>query len=180
MTRPHTSAGTSYGDPGNRDEGVVDGRPAATAGEAGALEPEVTASRRKNMKAIGPKDTQPEMRVRRILHREGFRYRLHAKGLPGRPDIVFPARRKIIEIRGCFWHQHPDPNCKNNAVPATRRDWWSQKLAGNVLRDQRNLAALEARAWDVLVVWGCEVGRPDIAARLFAFLGPAGHAPEAR
>lgn len=135
---------------------------------------DVSPSRRRNMGAVRGKDTAPELRVRRTLHAAGYRYRLHVRDLPGRPDIVFPTRRKIIEIRGCFWHRHPDPGCRNAVLPATRREWWAEKLDANVARDDRNLRALEAAGWSVLVVWECECREETaLQARLSAFLGPA-------
>jgi DNA mismatch endonuclease Vsr len=133
----------------------------------------VSEARRRNMQAVRGKDTQPEMVVRRLLHRMGYRYRLHVKELPGKPDIVFPARRAVIEVRGCFWHRHPDPACKNAVLPATRREWWGEKLARNVARDAANTAALAEMGWRVCVVWECEVGDEGLAGRLRTFLeGP--------
>jgi DNA mismatch endonuclease Vsr len=131
---------------------------------------DVTESRRLNMSAIRGEDTGPEMALRRLLFARGYRYRLHPKGLPGRPDIVFPGRRSAIEIRGCFWHRH---GCKNSVLPKTRRDWWEQKLALNVARDDANAAALEAAGWRVLVVWECEVraSASSVLAKAVAFLG---------
>jgi len=114
------------------------------------------------------------MAVRRLLHRLGYRYTLHRKDLPGRPDIVFSGRRKIVEVRGCFWHAHPDPACPKAGIPATRKEWWRDKLASNVSRDERNRAALEAAGWDVLVLWECEL-RTDVRLkeRLVLHLGQA-------
>lgn len=132
------------------------------------------------MRAVRGRDTAAELSVRRLLHGLGYRFRLHARDLPGRPDIVFRARRRIIEVRGCFWHRHPDATCRNAVLPATRREWWAEKLDANVARDARNLTALEAGGWQVLVLWECELS--DSAAlvhRLAAFLGPPG-ASEAR
>ncbi len=122
------------------------------------------------MAAIAGKDTQPEIAVRRIAHRLGYRYRLHVKDLPGRPDLVFPGRRKIIEVRGCFWHRHP--GCILSATPATRRDFWQAKFQATVARDARNLAALEASGWAVMVVWECEISDEHLVDRLRTFLGP--------
>ena len=119
--------------------------------------------RRRNMAAIKGKDTQPEMRVRRALHFAGYRYRLHVRYLPGRPDIVFPARRKIIEIRGCFWHRHS--GCIFAANPRTRSDFWHGKFQATIARDARNLAALQAAGWQVMIIWECEVKDPRLFAR---------------
>jgi DNA mismatch endonuclease Vsr len=125
------------------------------------------------MSAIRGTDTKPEMVLRRLLFAAGYRYRLHDRSLPGRPDLVFPGRRAAVEVRGCFWHWH---GCANSVLPKTRREWWEQKLAGNTARDEANAAALMAAGWRLLVVWECEV-RADpgrIAAKIVAFLGPPG------
>jgi DNA mismatch endonuclease Vsr len=135
---------------------------------------DVPEQRRANMRAIRGRHTRPEMVVRSLLHREGYRFRLHRADLPGRPDIVLPGRRRIVEVRGCFWHRHPDPACRNAVLPMTRAAWWAAKLAANVDRDERNLAALEGLGWKVLVIWECEVDRPDLRRRLRRFLGPSG------
>lgn len=127
-------------------------------------------ARRRNMAAIRGKDTKPEMIVRRLLHRLGYRYRLHAANLPGRPDLVFAARRKAIEIRGCFWHRHA--GCLKAATPATRAEFWQAKFTATVERDLRNEAALVSLGWSLLVVWECEVTGPAIVERLVDFLGP--------
>jgi DNA mismatch endonuclease Vsr len=122
------------------------------------------------MSAIGGKNTRPEIAIRKLAYAMGYRYRLHVKGLPGQPDIVFPVRRKIIEVRGCFWHRHPD--CAMSANPATRQEFWQAKFAATVARDSRNLAALEASGWQVLVIWECELRDVHISERLRSFLGP--------
>ena len=100
----------------------------------------------------------------------GYRYRLHAKHLPGRPDIVLPARRKAVLVHGCFWHRH---GCANAVLPKARAPWWEAKLAGNVARDQRTMLALQAAGWQVIVVWECAI-RADaqaVAASVAEFLG---------
>lgn len=141
-----------------------------------ALPPhDISDARRANMRAIRAKHTKPELIVRRLLHRHGYRFRLHAASLPGKPDIVFPARRKAVEIRGCFWHRHPDPSCRNAVLPRTRREWWEAKLTANAVRDARNVTALESLGWAVLVLWECEVASPDLLHRLTGFLGPPAH-----
>lgn len=115
----------------------------------------LTADQRSElMSRIRAKDTRPEKRVRRLLHRLGYRYRLHASDLPGRPDLVFRPRRKAIFVHGCFWHRHE--GCPRNQVPKTRRKFWVNKLDGNVRRDRRNQAALRDQGWRVLVIWECE------------------------
>lgn len=131
---------------------------------------DVDEIRRRNMAAIAGKNTQPEMLVRRLAHSIGYRYRLHVKDLPGRPDIVFPARRKIIEIRGCFWHRHI--NCGRATTPATRADFWDDKFRATVARDARNTDTLQASGWAVMVIWECEVKNSELKDRLLAFLGP--------
>lgn len=138
----------------------------------------VSDAKRRNMQAIRSKDTAPELTVRRLLHKLGYRYRLHRRDLPGRPDIVLGSRRKAIEVRGCFWHQHPDPGCSKATLPATRREWWAAKLQANVRRDSENLSALSAAGWDVLVVWECELrDYAELQTRLMDFLGPSGANP---
>ncbi len=124
--------------------------------------------RRHVMQSIRSRDTGPELAVRRILHRLGFRYRLHKKGLPGRPDLVFGPRRKVIFVHGCFWHAH---DCRYGRAPQSRQEYWIPKLKRNRERDLENKTALEALGWNVLTVWECEIR--DTAAlviRLTAFL----------
>jgi DNA mismatch endonuclease (patch repair protein) len=108
------------------------------------------------MSLIRHKDTKPELRVRRLFHAAGLRYRLHDKRLPGRPDIVFSSRRIVVFVHGCFWHRHPDRACKLARLPKTRLDFWLPKLDGNARRDARNIEALEADGWRVVVVWECQ------------------------
>jgi DNA mismatch endonuclease, patch repair protein len=110
--------------------------------------------RSRNMAAIRCADTKPEMRVRRLLHLLGYRFRLHRKDLPGKPDIVLAKHRAVIFVHGCFWHCH---SCRYGSVtPATRADFWAAKRASNVARDRRNKTALRALGWRVLVIWECE------------------------
>lgn len=132
-----------------------------------------------NMAAIRSKGTKPELAVRRLLHALGYRFRLHRKDLPGRPDIVFGPRKAAIEVRGCFWHQHPAPDCRDARPPSSNRGYWDAKLAGNVERDAANLAAMESQGWRVLVLWECEVGSADLQFRLTEFLGPPRGLPAA-
>lgn len=132
---------------------------------------DVPPARRRNLAAVAGKHTTPERAVRRLLFGLGYRFRLHRRDLPGTPDIVFSGRRKIIEVRGCFWHRHPDPACRNAVLPKVRAEWWAAKLARNVARDEQNMAALRAAGWSVLVVWECEVrDAAALAARLRSFL----------
>ena len=109
------------------------------------------------MASIRSKGTKPEIAVRRLLHSMGYRYRLHRTGLPGTPDLVFPARRKVILVHGCFWHQHSDPSCKITRQPKSNQEYWHEKLNRNVARDTDNQSRLRSLGWDVLVVWECEV-----------------------
>ncbi len=137
---------------------------------------DVPAPRRRNMAAVKGRDTKPELIVRRLLHALGYRYRLHCRDLPGRPDIVLPRRKVAIDVRGCFWHRHPDPQCRNAVLPGTRAAWWAAKLARNVERDAANLAELEAEGWRVLVIWECETrgDKQTLTMTLREFLGPPG------
>lgn len=128
--------------------------------------------RSERMSRIRSKDTKPEMRVRRIVHGLGYRYRLHAGDLPGRPDLVFRPRRKVIFVHGCFWHRHE--GCSRNRIPKSpeRHDFWREKLNGNARRDRLNHAALSDKGWGVLVIWECETKNLDrLASRVAAFLG---------
>lgn len=110
------------------------------------------------------------MIVRRLLHGLGYRYRLHRKDLPGKPDLVFPGRRAVIFVHGCFWHGHDCP--KGTKRPVANAEWWEDKLAGNRARDEAALASLQAKEWRVLTVWECQTGdREGLADRLLAFLG---------
>lgn len=119
----------------------------------------VTPERRSEiMSNIRAKGMKPEMAVRRITHAMGYRYRLHRKDLPGKPDLVFPSRRKVIFVHGCFWHQHGDADCKIARRPKSNQDYWFPKLARNVARDAEHRARLTELGWGVLVIWECEVG----------------------
>lgn len=106
------------------------------------------------MSKVRGRNTKPEILVRSLLHSLGFRFRLHAKDLPGKPDIVFPSRKAAILVHGCFWHQHS--GCRKASIPETRRDFWLAKLQRNVDRDAENVEALGAIGWRVLTVWECE------------------------
>ncbi|MFY0309648.1 very short patch repair endonuclease [Leisingera sp. D0M16] len=110
------------------------------------------ATRSRNMAAIRGSDTKPEMIVRRGLHARGFRFRLHAKDLPGKPDLVLPKHRAVVLVNGCFWHGHDCPLFK---WPASREEFWRDKIRTNVERDFRNRKALKAKGWRVAVVWEC-------------------------
>ena len=110
------------------------------------------------MSRIRSRDTKPEILIRRALFARGYRYRLHDRKLPGRPDIVFPGRRALIMIHGCFWHAH---GCHLSAIPATRRAFWENKLRENRARDGRVLNALSLAGWRVLIVWECALRGKD-------------------
>ncbi len=131
---------------------------------------DVSGPRRANMRAIRATNTKPEVTVRRLLHSMGYRFRLHRRDLPGKPDIVFSGRMKVIEVRGCFWHRHSEPGCRNAVLPRSRADWWRTKLDSNVARDARNLSLLEGLGWSVLVLWECQLVLPGLPERLRVFL----------
>jgi DNA mismatch endonuclease (patch repair protein) len=122
------------------------------------------------MRAIKSANTVPEMNVRRLIHRMGFRYKLHQKDIPGKPDIVFSRKRKLIFVNGCFWHQHSSPDCRRGRMPKTHDDYWQKKLGRNVERDAKNYEKLDELGWKVLVIWECEAAAPDLGARISAFL----------
>ena len=130
------------------------------------------------MRKVRRRDTGPEMIVRRLLHREGYRFRLQAGDLPGRPDIVFRGRRKVIFVHGCFWHRHE--GCKRTTTPKTRREFWADKFTANRKRDAVAVSCLKQAGWEVAIVWACETGDEDgLKNRLAAFLGGR-HAPSHR
>lgn len=108
-----------------------------------------------NMSRIKSKNTKPEILVRKFLFSKGFRYRLHVKNLPGKPDIVLPKYKTIIFINGCFWHGHE--NCKYNVIPKTRTDWWVQKIMDTQTRDQFAKKELEKLGWNAIIIWTCEI-----------------------
>lgn len=117
------------------------------------------------MSRVKGRDTRPEMRLRRALHAAALRYRLHAKELPGRPDIVFRGTKLAIFVHGCFWHRHP--GCEHARTPKSRIDFWERKFSGNVERDARQAAELEAAGWTVMTLWECETRE---TAELAAFV----------
>jgi len=110
------------------------------------------------MSRIRSKDTKPEITVRKLLHSMGYRFRLHRKDLPGRPDIVLPKYKKVILVHGCFWHGH---HCKLASKPKSNAGYWSEKILKNRERDARNLEALRAAGWDVLELWECDVRKGE-------------------
>ncbi len=131
------------------------------------------AQRQLNMSRIRARDTKPEMILRRGLHAKGLRFRLHRKDLPGRPDIVFPSRRAVILIHGCFWHGH---GCALTKVPQTNSEFWKSKIQRNIERDRQSTSKLQETGWRVLVIWECLTRGPrrlsvdEIIARSVAFL----------
>ena len=112
------------------------------------------ATRSRMMAGIQGKNTAPEILVRRGLHARGFRFKLHDRRLPGRPDLVLPKYRAVIEVNGCFWHGH---GCHLFKWPSSRREFWSEKISSNVARDQRNASALHQLGWRILVIWECAI-----------------------
>ena len=115
------------------------------------------------MGQVRGRDTKPERMVRSLIHRMGFRFRIHRRDLPGSPDIVFPRHHKVIFVHGCFWHGHPD--CMRSKRPNTNQAFWNRKLDGNLDRDKRLHAQLSGMGWKVLVVWQCETKTPNILAK---------------
>lgn len=130
----------------------------------------ISAERRSaNMKAIRSADTSPEMIVRRLVYHMGYRYRLHRRDLPGKPDLVFAGRQKIVFIHGCFWHQH---GCRGVRPPKSNYDYWLPKLERTKQRDKETNEKLADNGWDVLIIWECELRNLDtVAQRLKEFLG---------
>lgn len=126
---------------------------------------EVDAKRSALMARIRSSNTQPELAVRRMLHSMGYRFRLHRREMPGRPDLVLPRYGLVIFVHGCFWHQHP--GCRLASRPKSRQDYWHPKLAANVARDQKNAALLRASGWRVETIWECDARKPALlSARL--------------
>jgi len=113
------------------------------------------------MSLIRSRGTKPERLVRQVARALGYRYRLHRADLPGKPDLVFASRRKVIFVHGCFWHRHPDPDCKLARLPKSRHDFWLPKLAGNRARDERVTQALTDQGWGVLIIWECQCKRGE-------------------
>ncbi len=113
------------------------------------------ATRSYNMSRIRSKDTKPEMLVRKFLFAQGFRYRLHDKKLPGKPDIVLPKYKTVIFVHGCFWHGHK--GCKHYSIPQTRSEWWIEKIEKNIANDKKAIKSLKETEWNVIIFWGCEL-----------------------
>ena len=132
----------------------------------------VTPKRRSEIMAnIQAKGMKPEMAVRQLTHAMGYRYRLHRKDLPGKPDLVFPGRQKVIFVHGCFWHQHADPACKMAHRPQSNQDYWLPKLERNAARDAKHQTRLAELGWESLVIWECDLKSGDgIENRIRKFL----------
>lgn len=132
------------------------------------LSPEM---RSENMRRIRAKDTEPEMMVRRLIHGMGFRYRLHKRDLPGKPDIVFTKKKKAVFVHGCFWHRHDSVRCKISRMPKSNKSYWKNKLAHNKERDEKNLVELKKTGWKTLVVWECQAKKsPALGKKITEFL----------
>lgn len=112
------------------------------------------------MKKIGPKNSAPERYIRSLVHRMGYRFRLHRKDLPGKPDMVFPKYRKVIFVHGCFWHGHK--GCKKSKLPETNTTFWKEKISKNIKRDYSNYNDLKSLGWDYLVLWQCQIKKKKI------------------
>lgn len=130
---------------------------------------ETTDERSRIMRAVKDRDTKPEMAVRKLIHGLGYRYRLHRKDLPGKPDLVFPSRRKAIFVNGCFWHGH---DCSRGArIPKNNREYWEAKIARNRERDNENAKRLADEGWVELTIWECELKEMDaLTKRIRQFL----------
>jgi DNA mismatch endonuclease, patch repair protein len=133
--------------------------------------PDVPETRRRTMSAIRAKNTMPEVAVRSLLHKMGYRFKLHTSSLPGHPDIAFKQRRKVVFVHGCFWHYHRE--CSSSRIPRTRSEFWAEKLQNNRDRDERTIAKLRSLGWEAVVVWECELKDPHTLKRVLQeFLGP--------
>ena len=113
------------------------------------------------MSRVRSRDTKPEMAARQLIHGLGYRNRLQGRDLPGRPDIVFRSRRRVVFVHGCFWHRHEDPACRLARLPKSRLEFWLPKLADNARRDREAASALAAMGWSSLVIWECQLKKPD-------------------
>jgi len=126
--------------------------------------------RSRNMAAIRSKNMKPELAVRSLVHNLGFRFRLHKKELPGKPDLVFSSLKKAIFVHGCFWHQHNA--CREGRMPGSRQEYWIPKLSRNVARDAQHIRDLKKDGWNVLIIWECETKEiPSIQRKILKFLG---------
>jgi DNA mismatch endonuclease (patch repair protein) len=121
-----------------------------------------------NMSQVKAKNTKPEMMVRKFLHAQGFRYSLHNKKLPGKPDIVLPKYKTVIFVHGCFWHGHK--NCKYFVVPKTRTKWWLNKINTNKSNDKKTIKILKRKGWQVITIWTCQLKNKKIKRTLSSLL----------
>lgn len=123
--------------------------------------PDIFSKERRSriMSRIAGSNTRPEIVVRKLLHGMGYRFRLHDKKLPGKPDIVLPRHRKVIFVHGCFWHGHL--GCRRSKLPSSNVEFWGRKIAGNIERDKKNLETLAVLGWKVLIVWSCQMGKVE-------------------
>lgn len=129
------------------------------------------SQRSERMGRVRSANTRPEMVVRRLVHGMGYRYRLHRKDLPGKPDLVFPARHKVIFVHGCFWHRHDDPHCHLARLPKSRLDFWLPKLESNRSRDILAQERLQTMGWDVMTIWECQLRDTEVLkSRISGFL----------
>lgn len=129
--------------------------------------------RSERMGKVRSADTGPELVVRRLVHGMGYRYRLHRKDLPGKPDLVFTGRRKVIFVHGCFWHRHGAPDCRLTRLPKSRLDFWLPKLSANQERDAKVLTRLVELGWEVITIWECQVrDTAALKSRIGEFLDP--------
>ena len=141
-----------------------------TKGRAFVVDTLTPAERSERMGRVRSTDTRPEMVVRRLVYSLGFRYRLHSGSLPGKPDLVFAGRRKVIFVHGCFWHRH-GARCPLTRLPKSKLDFWKPKLEQNRARDRKNTRALRVAGWDILVVWECQLRNIDsVRQRVKTFL----------
>lgn len=122
------------------------------------------ATRSYNMSRIKGKNTKPELIVRKYLHNKGFRYRIHVKNLPGKPDIVLKKYKTIIQVMGCFWHGHL--GCRYFIIPKTRTEWWENKISTNILNDQKNDNLLKKLGWKIIYIWECQLKKLSIDSTL--------------
>ncbi len=120
------------------------------------------------MSQIRSRGMKPELAVRSMVHRMGYRFRLHRRDLPGKPDLTLPRHRAVIFVNGCFWHWHPDPVCPIAGLPKSNLEYWEPKLTRTRTRDQEHTSKLEASGWRVLVVWECQLGNPEDALSLIS------------
>ena len=149
-----------------------DGLSLDSAKAGGLVDTLSKTERSERMRRIRGKDTSPERRVRSILHRMGYRFRLHAKDLPGRPDIVLPRHATVIQVHGCFWHRHR--GCKVATTPKSNTAFWQAKFDANVARDRRNAARLRRLGWSVITVWECQLRDEEAVRRRLVRILEAG------